>query len=38
MRLWLDRYEKYMVEVEKYNEIKDVKKREEALLKSEADL
>ena len=37
MRSWLDRYEEYMVEVEKCNEIKDVKKRGEALLKAEAD-
>ena len=29
MRSWLDRYEEYMVEVEKCNEIKDVKKRGE---------
>ena len=27
MRSWLDRYEEYMEEVEKCNEIKDVKKR-----------
>lgn len=38
MRSWLERYEKYMDEVEKCNEIKDVKKRGEALLKAEADL
>ena len=37
MRSWLDRYDEYMVEVEKCNEIKDVKKRGEALLKAEAD-
>ena len=37
MRSWLDRYEEYMEEVEKCNEIKDVKKRGEALLKAEAD-
>ena len=37
MRSWLERYEKYMDEVEKCNEIKDVKKRGEALLKAEAD-
>ena len=37
MQSWLDRYEEYMVEVEKCNEIKDVKKRGEALLKAEAD-
>ena len=35
MRSWLDRYEKYVEEVEKCNEIKDVKKRGEALLKAE---
>ena len=29
MQSWLDRYEEYMVEVEKCNEIKDVKKRGE---------
>ena len=32
MRSWLDRYEEYIEEVEKCNEIKDVKKRGEALL------
>ena len=37
MQSWLDRYEKYVEEVEKCNEIKDVKKRGEALLKAEAD-
>ncbi len=37
MRSWLDRYDEYMVEVDKCNEIKDVKKRGEALLKAEAD-
>ena len=37
MRSWLDRYEEYMEEVEECNEIKDVKKRGEALLKAEAD-
>jgi transcriptional regulator with XRE-family HTH domain len=37
MRSWLDRYEKYIEEVEKCNEIKEVKKRGEALLKAEAD-
>ena len=37
MQSWLDRYEEYMVEVEKCNEIKDVKKRGKALLKAEAD-
>ena len=37
MQSWLDRYEKYVEEVEKWNEIKDVKKRGEALLKAEAD-
>ena len=37
MQSWLDRYEEYMEEVEKCNEIKDVKKRGEALLKAEAD-
>ena len=36
MRSWLDRYKEYMEEVEKCNEIKDVKKRGEALLKAEA--
>jgi transcriptional regulator with XRE-family HTH domain len=35
MRSWLDRYEEYMEEVEKCNEIKDVRKRGEALLKAE---
>ena len=33
MQSWLERYEKYMDEVEKCNEIKNVKKRGEALLK-----
>lgn len=37
MRSWCDRYEEYMEEVEKCNSIKDVKKRGEALLKTEAD-
>ena len=37
MRSWLDRYEKYMAEVEKCIEIKDVKKHREALLKAEAN-
>lgn len=37
MRSWLERYEEYMGEVEKCNEIKDVKKRGEALLQAEAD-
>lgn len=37
MRSWLDRYEEYREEVEKCNEIKDVKKRGETLLKAEAD-
>lgn len=37
MRSWLDRYEEYLQEVEKCNEIKDVRKRGEALLKAEAD-
>lgn len=37
MRSWLDRYEEFIQEVEKCNEIKDVKKRGEALLKAEAD-
>ena len=37
MQSWLERYKKYMDEVEKCNEIKDVKKRGEALLKAEAD-
>ncbi len=37
MRSWLDRYEKYLLEVEQCNEIKDVKQRGEALLKAEAD-
>lgn len=37
MQSWLDRYEKYIEEVEKCSEIKDVKKRGEALLKAEAD-
>lgn len=37
MQSWLERYEKYIDEVEKCNEIKDVKKRGEALLKAEAD-
>lgn len=36
MRSWLERYEEYMDEVEKCNEIKDVKKRGEALLQAEA--
>lgn len=37
MRSWLERYEEYLQEVEKCNDIKDVKKRGEALLKAEAD-
>ena len=37
MRSWLKIKKKYMDEVEKCNEIKDVKKRGEALLKAEAD-
>ena len=37
MRSWLDRYEEYLQEVEKCNEIKDVRKRGEALLKAETD-
>ena len=37
MQSWLERYKKYMDEVEKCSEIKDVKKRGEALLKAEAD-
>lgn len=37
MQSWLDRYKKYVEEVEKCNEIKDVKKHGEALLKAEAD-
>lgn len=37
MNSWLDRYNQYMQEVEECNKIKDVKKRREALLKSEAD-
>ena len=37
MRSWLDRYEEYLQEVEKCNDIKDVKNRGEALLKAEAD-
>ena len=37
MRSWFDRYEEYLQEVEKCNEIKDVRKRGEALLKTEAD-
>ena len=37
MRSWLDRYEEYLKEVEKCNDIKDVKRRGEALLKAEAD-
>ena len=37
MSSWLDRYEEYLQEVEKCNEIKDVRKRGEALLKAEAD-
>lgn len=37
MQSWLERYEKYMDEVEKCSKIKDVKKRGEALLKAEAD-
>ncbi len=37
MNSWLDRYNQYMEEVEECNEIKDVKKRREALLKTEAD-
>lgn len=36
MNSWLDRYNKYLEEVEKCNEIKDVKQRGEALLKAEA--
>ena len=37
MRSWLERYKKYLQEVEEYNKIKDVRKRGEALLKAEAD-
>ena len=37
MHSWLDRYEEYLQEVGKCNEIKDVKRRGEALLKAEAD-
>jgi transcriptional regulator with XRE-family HTH domain len=37
MHSWLERYEEYMDEVEKCNQIKDVKKRGEALLKAEAN-
>ena len=37
MRSWLDRYEEYLHEVEKCNDIKDVKRRGEALLKAESD-
>lgn len=37
MRSWLERYKEYMDEVEKCNEIKDVKKRGEALLQAEVD-
>lgn len=37
MRSWLDHYEEYMRKVEKYNEIKDVKNRGEALLKAKTD-
>lgn len=37
MRSWLDCYNEYMIEVEKCNKIKDVKKRGEALLKVEAE-
>lgn len=36
MNSWLDRYNKYLEEVEKCNEIKDVKQRGETLLKAEA--
>lgn len=34
---WSDRYEEYMIEVEKCNKINDIKKRGEALLITEAD-
>ena len=37
MLSWFDRYKKYLQEVEKCNEIKDVRERGEALLKAEAD-
>jgi transcriptional regulator with XRE-family HTH domain len=37
MRSWLDRFNEYMEEVKKCNEIKNVKKRGEALLKAESD-
>jgi DNA-directed RNA polymerase subunit N (RpoN/RPB10) len=37
MQSWFDRYKEYMQEVEKCNEIKDVKKRGESLLKAESD-
>ena len=37
MRSWLDCYGKYIIKVEKHNEIKDVKKHEKALLKAETD-
>ena len=37
MHSWCERYEKYMKQVEECNFIKDVKKRGETLLKTEAD-
>lgn len=37
MRSWYNRYQAYMEETEKCNEIKDVKQRAEALLKAESD-
>lgn len=37
MRSWFDRYGEYQEEVEKCNDIKDVRKRGEALLKAESD-
>ena len=37
MNSWFNRYEEYLQEVEKCNQIKDVRQRGEALLKAEAD-
>ena len=37
MNAWCQRYEKFLEDVEKCNEIKDAKKRGEALIKAETD-
>lgn len=37
MNSWFERYEEYLKEVEKYNQIKNVRQRGKTLLKAEAD-